>query len=673
MEVKNARAWSTLIVRSMDEDKRTLTGIASTPSTDRMGDIVEPKGAEFKLPIPFLWQHDSRQPIGEVTRAKVTSEGIEVTVQLARTDEPGVLKDRLDEAWQSIKIGLVKGLSIGFSATEYSRVETGLRFLKWLWLELSAVTIPANADCSILAIKSADLAARRTPSGASGAQAVVQLDKGTTPATRPGVPGNSPQPPKGKESMNTAEQIVAFEAKKQVALDKANAIVTKTTEEGRTRSEVETEEYNGAAAEVKAIDDHLTMLRSHEKLMLSKATPVTPASGAPAGSASADAGVEIGANGPITVRRNVEKGIAFTRAAMAIVRARNDPGRAAVIARQWRDSTPEVEAFLKGAADSPYSLESLITKTAVAAGTTSDTTWAGPLVYAQNMVSEFIEYLRPATIIGRLPGLRRVPFNIRIPRQTSGISGAFVGEGAPTPVQKPGFDSISLTWARASTIVVLTKELVEMSNPSAEALVRQDLVDGISAFLDKRFIDPSYPGVANVSPASISNGVTSRQASGATLAAVDADVGYVKTQFANAEIGMSSIWVMTPATAITLSLMRTAQGYPAFPDINEKGGTWYGLPVITSNNVVANGSPGEQQVFLVDQREVLLADDGQMMIDMSTEASLQMDSAPSAGAQSLVSLWQNGQVGIKLDRWINWAKRRSAAVQYIEASQRWGS
>ena len=87
-------------------------------------------------------------------------------------------------------------------------------------------------------------------------------------------------------------------------------------------------------------------------------------------------------------------------------------------------------------------------------------------------------------------------------------------------------------------------------------------------------------------------------------------------------------------------------------------------------------APRARRVFRAEELaglRVLLADDGQMMIDMSTEASLQMNDAPSAGAQSLVSLWQTGGVGVKLDRWINWSKRRSAAVQYIEQAQRWGS
>lgn len=152
------RAYSLLEIKSIDEDKRELTGIATTPSTDRMGDIVEPKGAEFDLPLPFLWQHDAHQPIGHVTKAKATKEGIEVTVKLIKTDELGTLKDRLDEAWQSIKLGLVRGLSIGFQSVEHARIEGtyGMRFLKWLWLELSAVTIPANAEASITSIKSID-------------------------------------------------------------------------------------------------------------------------------------------------------------------------------------------------------------------------------------------------------------------------------------------------------------------------------------------------------------------------------------------------------------------------------------------------------------------------------------------------------------------------------------
>lgn len=449
-----------------------------------------------------------------------------------------------------------------------------------------------------------------------------------------------------------AEQVSAFEQKKAELAERAQSIVQKSLDEERTLDEAEQEEHATIESEVKAIEKHVSTLKSHEQLMVSKAKPVT------IDAARGEGAVHIGGTGPISVKRNAPAGTAFTRYAIALARAKGNIMQAEQIAKQWQD-TPEVAMILKAA---------------VAAGTTSDSAWAGPLVQYQDVVSEFIELLRPATILGRMGAVRRVPFNIRIPRQTAGITGSFVGEGAPAPVNKLEFDNITMTWAKASTIVVLTEELVRLSNPSAEALVRQDLIDGISAFLDKRFIDPGYAGVSNVSPASVTNGVTPRQASGTTLGAIDDDVGYLMTQFANAELSLASgVWVMSPALAITLSLLRTNQDVPAFPGLTMNGGTFYGLPVVVSNNAVAAGSPGDRLLVLADQREIFLADDGQMTIDMSTEASLQLNDAPSAGAQSLVSLWQNGLMGVKIDRWINWAKRRTQAVQYIDAAQRYGS
>jgi uncharacterized protein len=157
------RAYSLLTLKDVDEDRRILTGLASTPATDRMEDIVEPKGAIFKLPLPLLWQHNSREPIGNVTKATIKDSGIEVVAHIVKIDEPGKLKDRLDEAWQSIKAGLVRGFSIGFSSIESANIDGtwGRRFIKWEWLELSAVTIPANGEATIQSIKSMDESIRK--------------------------------------------------------------------------------------------------------------------------------------------------------------------------------------------------------------------------------------------------------------------------------------------------------------------------------------------------------------------------------------------------------------------------------------------------------------------------------------------------------------------------------
>ncbi|WP_151707988.1 HK97 family phage prohead protease [Acinetobacter junii] len=151
-------AYSLLNIKAIDEEQWIIEGIASTPSPDRVDDIVEPKGAQFTLPVPFLWQHYREKPIGSVIEATITDEGIKVKVQLVKPSdvESVELKELLQKAWDSIKTGLVRGLSIGFSAIEYVEISGtwGIRYTKWDWLELSAVTIPANQEATITGVKS---------------------------------------------------------------------------------------------------------------------------------------------------------------------------------------------------------------------------------------------------------------------------------------------------------------------------------------------------------------------------------------------------------------------------------------------------------------------------------------------------------------------------------------
>lgn len=153
------RAYSVLKIKSLDAAKRIIRGIATTPQTDRVGDIVEPLGATFAESLPLLLQHDHAKPVGTVKLSKPTATGIEFTAEIAEIAEPGALKDRVDEAWQSIKAGLITAVSIGFRALEDGAKPIhggGWRFTSYEVMELSLVTIPANADAAIQMIRSAD-------------------------------------------------------------------------------------------------------------------------------------------------------------------------------------------------------------------------------------------------------------------------------------------------------------------------------------------------------------------------------------------------------------------------------------------------------------------------------------------------------------------------------------
>lgn len=153
------RAYSVLQVKAIDDDERVIRGIATTPSPDRVGDVVVPEGVQFKNPSPLLWQHQHDKPVGTVKFDKPTKAGVTFEARIPKVLEPGVLKDRVDEAWQSVKYNLITAVSIGFRAVDgqVERLKSGgLKFNACEILELSLVSVPAQSEAAIMAIKSLD-------------------------------------------------------------------------------------------------------------------------------------------------------------------------------------------------------------------------------------------------------------------------------------------------------------------------------------------------------------------------------------------------------------------------------------------------------------------------------------------------------------------------------------
>jgi HK97 family phage major capsid protein/HK97 family phage prohead protease len=633
------KMYSVIDVKQVDDDLRIMRGTATTPTPDRMGDIVEPLGVKFKNPIPLLWQHDSKQPIGQAKLGKPTEEGISFEAKIPKVSQPGRLKDRLDEVWQSLRAGLVRGVSIGFKALELSFLKDGgIHFLETEVLELSLVTIPANSSATIDEIKAFDLGQR-----AGG-------------ATEPGAT-QSKLKVKPMPTMTIAEQISAFENKRAASVARQEDLMKKAADGGQTLDDEESLEYDDIAVEVKKVDAHIKRLKDLEETNKAQAKPVN-------GNGIKEASESRGRSSIVSVKSNVPPATSFTRYAMALAGSKGNRWEALQLAKQWHDQTPEVELVLSH--DIPA-----IMKAAVGVGTTTDATWASPLIAYQVMASEFIELLRPATIIGRIPGLRRVPFNIQMPRTTTGSTVGWVGENAPKPVSSMAFDTVQLRWAKAAGIIVLTEELVRFSNPAAEAVIRADMIDAMAQFLDRQFVDPTVAAVTNVSPASITNGVSAVTRTGTNQAAFVTDVTTLFNTFLTNNLSTAGgVWIMSQRQALSFSLMLNALGQPFYPGISADGGTLLGYPVIASENVPSVGnSPadGTPIIFLLP-REIMLADDGQVVIDASNQASVQMDTAPDSpptASTALISLWQMNFVGLKAERWINWLKRRSTAVGYI--------
>lgn len=153
--MNNQRAYSAFTIKALDDKKRTFSGIATTPTIDRVGDTINPLGATFKNPLVLLRMHNHDTPVGYVTFGKPTTKGIPFDAEIPVIEEEGLLKDRVDMAWGEIKHGLVRAVSIGFRPLKYAYKEDGgIDFQETEIYELSSVTIPANAQAVISQVRS---------------------------------------------------------------------------------------------------------------------------------------------------------------------------------------------------------------------------------------------------------------------------------------------------------------------------------------------------------------------------------------------------------------------------------------------------------------------------------------------------------------------------------------
>jgi HK97 family phage prohead protease len=662
------RAYSVLNIKAVDTDRRTISGIATTPETDRVGDIIDPMGAKFADELPLLWQHEHGKPIGIAKFGKPTPEGIPFTAEIHAESEPGPLKELVDMAWQAIKARLVRGVSIGFRAVEYAFLkEGGIHFTKTEIYELSAVTVPANAGATITGIKSLDAAVR---------QAMGLRDDDSDrprPASRetPVVKLNPRQEPMTVKTMG--EQIAALQNTRASKVAKQAEIAQKSIDAGVTMDANEQADFDALQGEIEAIDaqvKRLEMLEKSQALTARPAVHAAPVAGVVQPAASTDIRV--------AVAKAKAPGIRFAQHARCMLLGKINNIDPNLFAKNLYGDDQGVMDLVQ------RSTGMMIQKAAVAAANTLNQSWAGALVGEEGGVAaDFVEFLRPQTIVGRMEGrMRRVPFRTPLISQTSGGQGYWTGEGKAKAATRFDFARTHLEPTKVANIAAATKELLRDSSPSADALIRDGLAGALRERMDLDFIDPAITAIANVRPASILNGVAGIPSSGTDADAIRCDVQALFQAFiAGNNAPRNGVWIMSSVTALALSMLQNPLGQAEFPGISMEGGTFFGMPVIVSDYTPADS--GGFIVALVNASDIWFADEGGIEIDVSTEASVQLDTAPTnagvsgAGNDSntpttLVSFWQDNLVGFRAERTLTWQRRREDGVAYLTGVN-WGA
>lgn len=151
---KRIRRLLGLEVKSINEETRTLTGIASSESIDRYGDIIKQEGWDFKnfWDNPVMpWGHNYNDPpVATVEKLWLEDGKLMFEARFASKEAYAFA----DTIFQLFKEGILKAFSVGFRPKRWEDNKTGGRtYLEAELLEISAVTVPANPDAVTLAVQ----------------------------------------------------------------------------------------------------------------------------------------------------------------------------------------------------------------------------------------------------------------------------------------------------------------------------------------------------------------------------------------------------------------------------------------------------------------------------------------------------------------------------------------
>ena len=470
-----------------------------------------------------------------------------------------------------------------------------------------------------------------------------------------------------------AEQLADLKATRAAKHEQMKSIAQGATDKGLSMDTGEAEQFDTLQGEIKRLDADIARIATLAEM--DKET-LKGVSDADQRELPARGGSELV---PLQLREapeKLEKGIAMARYAMCLMKSKGNHQLAFQMAAKHFPKTEGVVKTLKAQAEGANLQNLMQMKATVAAGDTLNATWAAPLVDAATFGGDFIEFLRPRTLIGQA-NFRRTPFNVRIAAATSGGTAYWVGQGKAKPVTSFGFGDTTVPFTKVAAIAVITQELARFSDPNAEVLVRDMLADAVIERIDIDLLDPDKAAVANISPAGLLNGVTP-VAAGAIdpgdPVSVRCAIALLWAAWDSTYLGMRPAYYTTPAVARMLAFSRDPLGTRAFPEMTPQGGSLDGVPVRVSQYLANNGGSGGAILALIDEAEIFLADDGSVTVDASEQASIEMSDTPAgssnptvaASSVNMVSMWQTDSLALRAERFIWWGKRRAGAAQWID-------
>lgn len=260
----------------------------------------------------------------------------------------------------------------------------------------------------------------------------------------------------------------------------------------------------------------------------------------------------------------------------------------------------------------------------------------------------FNESVPLALIVDELQDLlrrfARVPFRSKTPEENqAAATGGWVGEALPALMYKDTLKTITIDYAKAVVMTAFSRELANHGK-AAEATLLRILRNLVSRHLATQLFDSTVTATS-AHPASLTNGANSTTTTGTSSAQIVTDVTGMPAKLQT--VCSAGRWIMRPLTFARVVSAFGAVGLTVTRD------NLIGFPV-----TLLSGMPRE--IVFLDCDGILYATDEQMTLDISTEASIEMEGASSSQSGitgtgvSQVSLYQTNLVGLKVEGAMSW-------------------
>ena len=297
----------------------------------------------------------------------------------------------------------------------------------------------------------------------------------------------------------------------------------------------------------------------------------------------------------------------------------------------------------------------------------------GGFLVPEDVSADVIEILRPMSFMRDLVGPNVIPMptgTFKIPRQTAGVNGDYIGENKPAGKEQPKFGQLTLSYKKLAVVVPVSNDLVRFDTPAGDALIRRDIARGLGTRENRAFLRDNGQGGT---PRGLKHWIVAagKVASNTTinLDNITSDLGKLLLSLVEKDVPLTRPgWIMSPRTWNHLMTIRTTNGPYAFRD-ELKGGTLLGFPFKMSTQVLITLTVGANadcsEIYLADFDDVVIGESLGLRIDAS-------DTAAYDDGGTVVSAFSNDQMVIRAIAEHDFALRRTESASLL-TGVRWGA